>query len=48
MQRDSEPLVSLDQVIKTMHQTGLDMKHHYKETSEGGLAIHVSVGIPEC
>ncbi|MDN3506315.1 MAG: L-serine ammonia-lyase [Simkaniaceae bacterium] len=48
MQRDTEPLVTLDQVIKTMHQTGLDMKHHYKETSEGGLAIHVSVGIPEC
>jgi L-serine dehydratase len=48
MQRDTEPLVSLDQVIKTMYQTGLDMKHHYKETSEGGLAIHVSVGIPEC
>lgn len=45
---DEEQRVSLDQVIKTMHQTGLDMKHHYKETSEGGLAIHVSVGVPEC
>ena len=40
--------VTLDQVIKTMHQTGLDMKHHYKETSEGGLAIHVPVNVPEC
>ncbi|NGX47759.1 MAG: hypothetical protein K1000chlam3_01142, partial [Chlamydiae bacterium] len=48
MHGDGEHLVSLDQVIKTMHQTGLDMKHHYKETSEGGLAIHVSVAIPEC
>ena len=48
MHGDGEHLVSLDQVIKTMHQTGLDMKHQYKETSEGGLAIHVSVAIPEC
>jgi len=48
MYGDGNQLVTLDQVIKTMHQTGLDMKHHYKETSEGGLAIHVSVGIPEC
>jgi len=48
MHGDGEYLVSLDQVIKTMHETGLDMKHHYKETSEGGLAIHVPVSIPEC
>ncbi|HWZ44877.1 MAG TPA: L-serine ammonia-lyase [Candidatus Saccharimonadales bacterium] len=33
--------VSLDQVIKTMYQTGLDMQSRYKETSLGGLAIHV-------
>ncbi|MBZ5523752.1 MAG: L-serine ammonia-lyase [Acidobacteriia bacterium] len=33
--------VSLDQVIKTMYQTGLDMQARYKETSQGGLAIHV-------
>ncbi len=48
MHGDGEHRVSLDEVIKTMHQTGLDMAHHYKETSEGGLAIHVSVNIPEC
>ena len=48
MHGDGEHRVSLDQVIKTMYQTGLDMKHHYKETSEGGLAIHVPVSIPEC
>lgn len=48
MHGDGDHRVSLDQVIKTMHQTGLDMKHHYKETSEGGLAIHVPVNIPEC
>ncbi|NGX36995.1 MAG: L-serine dehydratase 1 [Chlamydiae bacterium] len=48
MHGDGEHLVSLDQVIKTMYQTGLDMKHQYKETSEGGLAIHVPVNIPKC
>lgn len=36
--------VSLDQVIATMRQTGLDMKSIYKETSLGGLAVNV----PEC
>jgi len=33
--------VSLDSVIKTMRQTGEDMKKKYKETSRGGLAINV-------
>lgn len=36
--------VSLDQVIATMRQTGVDMKSIYKETSLGGLAVNV----PEC
>ncbi len=40
--------VSLESVIKTMRDTALDMKDKYKETSEGGLAVHVSVNIPEC
>ncbi len=40
--------VSLDQVIATMHQTGKDMNNIYKETAEGGLAVHVNVAIPEC
>jgi L-serine dehydratase len=40
--------VSLDEVIKTMWQTALDMKSKYKETAEGGLAVHVSVNVPEC
>ena len=35
------PRVSLDQVIETMRQTGLDMSDKYKETSLGGLAINV-------
>ena len=33
--------VSLDQVIRTMHQTGLDMQARYKETALGGLALNV-------
>jgi L-serine dehydratase len=33
--------VSLDQVIRTMYQTGLDMQSHYKETSLTGLAVNV-------
>lgn len=35
------PKVSLDQVIETMRQTGLDMSSKYKETSLGGLAVNV-------
>jgi L-serine dehydratase len=34
--------VSLDQVIETMRQTGVDMQDKYKETSKGGLAVNVS------
>ncbi len=33
--------VSLDQVIRTMYQTGLDMQSRYKETALGGLALNV-------
>jgi L-serine dehydratase len=33
--------VSLDQVIQTMYQTGMDMQTRYKETSLGGLAVSV-------
>jgi L-serine dehydratase len=36
--------VSLDTVIRTMRETGAEMSHKYKETSEGGLAVNV----PEC
>ena len=36
--------VTLDQVIATMRQTGLDMASKYKETSLGGLAVNV----PSC
>ncbi len=33
--------VSLDQVIRTMYLTGLDMQSRYKETSQAGLALNV-------
>lgn len=38
---DGQHFVSLDQVIKTMRDTGRDMLSKYKETSEGGLAVNV-------
>jgi L-serine dehydratase len=38
---DGNHKVSLDQVIKTMLQTGRDMASKYKETSRGGLAVNV-------
>jgi L-serine dehydratase len=52
---DGRHFVALDKVIKTMRDTGADMKEKYKETSRGGLAVNVleappdvSVGVPEC
>jgi L-serine dehydratase len=30
--------ISFDMVVRTMYETGRDLKHHYRETSEGGLA----------
>ena len=41
LQGDGVGVVSLDKVIKTMAETGADMKNHYKETSRGGLAVNV-------
>lgn len=40
--------VSLDDVIKTMWETSKDMLSKYKETSEGGLALQISVNQAEC
>ncbi len=37
---DGVHFVSLDQVIRTMRDTGRDMLSKYKETSEGGLAVN--------
>jgi len=41
MAGDGKHRVSLDKVIKTMRDTGRDMKTKYKETSRGGLAVNV-------
>jgi L-serine dehydratase len=38
---DGAHKISLDTVIETMRQTGIDMSHKYKETSMGGLAVNV-------
>jgi L-serine dehydratase len=45
MRESGEHKVSLDQVIKTMYETGKDMQSRYKETSLGGLA---TLNIIEC
>ncbi len=41
LHQDGQGKVSLDQVIETMRQTGIDMSTKYKETSQGGLAVNV-------
>ncbi|CAG6391778.1 L-serine ammonia-lyase [Streptomyces cocklensis] len=41
MRGDGRHHVSLDKVIKTMKETGADMKVKYKETARGGLAVNV-------
>ncbi len=41
MRGDGKHKVSLDKVIKTMRDTGRDMRDKYKETSRGGLAVNV-------
>jgi len=38
---DGRHTVSLDKVIKTMMETGADMKIKYKETARGGLAVNI-------
>ena len=41
MHEGDEHKVSLDQVIRTMYLTGLDMQSRYKETSLAGLALNI-------
>jgi L-serine dehydratase len=38
---DGSHVVSLDNVIKTMRETGADMQTKYKETARGGLAVNI-------
>ena len=42
LRAEAKGIVSLDQVIRTMRDTGLDMQSKYKETSKGGLAINIT------
>jgi L-serine dehydratase len=41
LSESEEHKVSLDQVIRTMYLTGLDMQSRYKETSLAGLALNI-------
>nr|WP_189180698.1 L-serine ammonia-lyase [Microbispora rosea] len=41
LREDGAHKVSLDKVIKTMRETGADMKDKYKETARGGLAVNI-------
>jgi L-serine dehydratase len=41
MRGDGNHVVTLDKAIKTMRETGADMKVKYKETARGGLAVNV-------
>ena len=48
---DGQFMISLDQVIETVRETGKDMDSRYKETARGGLAIHglkIPVTTVEC
>ncbi len=40
--------VSLDAVVRTMWETAKDMNSKYKETADGGLALHIPLGLSEC
>jgi L-serine dehydratase len=40
--------VPLDAVIHTMWETALDMSAKYKETADGGLALHIPLSLSEC
>jgi L-serine dehydratase len=40
-------MVSLDDVIQTMWETARDMVVKYKKTSWGGLAVRISIAVPE-
>ncbi len=44
----SKAKVFLDDVVKTMWHTALDMNNKFKETAEGGLATAVPISVPEC
>ncbi len=48
MRGDGTHRVSLDAVIRAMKETGKNMKAMYKETSEGGLALQITLAETAC
>jgi L-serine dehydratase len=46
--KPNQAKVSLDAVIRVMWDTARDMNSKYKETSDGGLAVHIPTSLPEC
>jgi L-serine dehydratase len=49
LSRDAnEALIHFDAVVKTMWETAQDMHTKYKETSTGGLALHMPVVLSDC
>jgi L-serine dehydratase len=44
----SDAIVKFDTVVKTLWETAQDMNLKYKETSDGGLALHLPVILPNC
>ena len=44
----SKARVSLDDVVKTMWNTAMEMNTKFKETAEGGLATNVPISLSEC
>ena len=39
---------TLDDVVKTMWNTAMEMNTKFKETAEGGLATNVPISLSEC
>ncbi|HAX97233.1 MAG TPA: L-serine ammonia-lyase [Prolixibacteraceae bacterium] len=46
MMGDGRHRISFDEVVKTMYETGVNLQSKYRETSEGGLALHDAM--PRC
>lgn len=46
MMGDGRHRISFDEVVKTMYETGINLQSQYRETSQGGLALHDA--LPRC
>lgn len=45
---ENEPIVDIDVVIKTMWEVAKNMHAKYRETADGGLAVHLNGANPKC